>query len=194
MSLEHLLSALREDARVQAAALVEGAGREAQRLLDEAEAARARLRSERLDALARETGIASRSREAEARGACLGRVLEARQRMLDRVLAAAARRLREVSLGERYAVVLPFLLRGALSFAGDGPSVVRCAEELRSRVGQAVRGRAHVSVRPDPRVTAGVVVEALDGSFAVDATLEGRLERLRPLLQIEIVRKLEEAP
>jgi vacuolar-type H+-ATPase subunit E/Vma4 len=53
-----------------------------------------------------------------------------------------------------------------------------------------VAPQARVTVRGDPGVPPGMVVTTTDGVIEVDQTLDGRLERLRARLALELMARL----
>lgn len=188
MALEHLLSALERDAEAEAKALVDEAHREA-----------ARIAAESLDRLARrraqwtaeqETALRAdcRCAVAEAQRQARRQVLEARYRLLDRVFRAAGQRLPELARGAGYAEALPRQVEEILSYV-DGPALLLCSPELEPAVRRLAP--AAVTVRADPDVGPGLRAVSADGGLRVDATLAGRLARLRPILAIEALRQAE---
>ncbi len=191
MPLEHLLVALERDARAHMEALLAEARATADVI--------ARATAERVD---RRRGDVLGVRESELRGtaeAALGEarragrraVLGARQGLLDRVFATAQALFPEAIIGTAYRAALPDHLAQALACIGEEPAVIRCPEVLVPAVQAAVTHRKDVAVQGDPAARPGVAVVTTDGVVAVDNTLEGRLERLRPRLAIELLARLE---
>jgi vacuolar-type H+-ATPase subunit E/Vma4 len=119
--------------------------------------------------------------------------LDARARLLDRVFDAA-RELFPAAVGEAaYRDALPAQLAAALAAAGDDPAVVLGAKALIPRLRAALPRDSRAEVRADAGVGPGFRVTAADGAMEVDATLEGRLERLRPALAIVLIAGLGES-
>lgn len=191
MPLEQLLDALERDATAQAETLVA-----------DARAAAATIATERETRLARRREDVLGAREAELRGtveAVLGEarragrrtVLEARDRLLDRVFTAARTLFPAAIAGDAYRASLPEHVAEALRAVGDEPAVIRCSEALVPAV-QAASGRnKDLTVLGDPTAPPGVTVSTIDGAIDVDNTLEGRLERLRGRLALDVVARLE---
>ncbi|HEU5169276.1 MAG TPA: hypothetical protein VFU46_01990 [Gemmatimonadales bacterium] len=168
MALADLLDTLERDAEGRAAARMAAARAEADRLTAEA---RERLERRRAAALAEREGelwAAAASEIELARREAVREVLLAREAALERVFARA----RE-------------LLAARAADPALAPEWDRDAADALTFLG----GREAVTRRP-PEV-AGVRVAALDGSIVIDGTLEGRLERLRSRLAIEVARRLE---
>jgi len=192
MPLEHLLAELEREAEAAAERTLAEARTEAERIAAAAAERLAHRRAEYVAArrteLSADLGGALAAARREARRAALA----ARERLLERVFTEAARRLPEVAASETYAAALPGDVAAALAFLGDQPAVLRCTPALAERVRQAA-GPAAATVVPDAAVGHGVRAEAADGSLVVDATLEGRLARLRPRLAIAVLARLDVA-
>jgi vacuolar-type H+-ATPase subunit E/Vma4 len=190
MALDHLLAALERDATAQAEALRAEARATAAAMTREADE---RVALRRRDALAtRETAVrqSTESALADARHASRRRMLDARQRLLDQVFAAAHALLPEAVNGASYRAAVPRHIAEALEAVGDEPAVIRCPEALVPVVQPIVASQARVTVRGDPGVPPGMVVTTTDGVIEVDQTLDGRLERLRARLALELMARL----
>jgi vacuolar-type H+-ATPase subunit E/Vma4 len=194
MPIVHLLEALEREARAQAEAMLEEARSAAAAITRDANE---RLALQRANALgAREAALraAGETTLSEARRAGRRRALEARQRLLERVFDAARAHFPAALTEPAYRAALPQHLAEALPAVGDGPAAVRCPEVLVPLVQAAVAGRKHLAVQGDPAAPPGVTVTTADGVIEVDNTLEGRLERLRPRLALEVLARLETSP
>jgi vacuolar-type H+-ATPase subunit E/Vma4 len=86
---------------------------------------------------------------------------------------------------------LPEHVAEALGAVGDEPAVIHCSEALVAAVRSAVKRAKHVTVQGDPAAPPGIRVVTSDGAIEVDNTLEGRLERLRGRLALEVLATLE---
>jgi vacuolar-type H+-ATPase subunit E/Vma4 len=193
MALEHLLGALERAAAAQAAVLTADAGAQAAAVTAESDARVSRRREDALTARraalvsAMEVTLAGRRRAARQAG------LDARTRLLERVFDAA-RGLFPAVVGEaRYRDALPAQLAAALAAVGDEPAVVTGAKALIPQLRAALPRDSRAEVRAEAGVGSGFRVSAADGVMEVDATLEGRLERLRPALAIALIRGLGES-
>jgi vacuolar-type H+-ATPase subunit E/Vma4 len=192
MALADLLAELERDADAQIEAVVAEADAEAARVAGASArhlAARrdARLAEEqaRLDADAARELRATR-RETETA------LLVARRRALDRLFAAATRRLGEPAWIERSVEGLGERVAAALALAGDGEATVVIEPELGARLRALVAPRPEVRVEAREGTGAGFAVRARDGAVEVDDRWRSRLARLRPTLEIELARLLEE--
>ena len=192
MALDHLLAALERDARSQAEARLKRARDEASALLEENRVRLAQERAAGLEALEAELRESAGLRLVEARRAALRKILVARQRLFERVLETARGRLREAQDDETFRAALPETIAGMLEFVGDRPAVLSCPAALRDAVTSAVRDRKGVTVSVDATIVAGARVGTLDGAVVVDGTLEARLEEMRPVLMLGMLRDLEE--
>jgi vacuolar-type H+-ATPase subunit E/Vma4 len=190
MPLEHLLTALERDAAAQAEALLAAARAEVANIVRDADARLARRRSDLLGSREAELRGAAAAALGEARRASRATVLEARERLLERVLAAARAMLPDALASAAYRAALPDHLTEGLRAIGDGPAVIRCPESLVPAVQAAVAARQNASVRADPTSGSGVIVATADGAVEADGTLEGRLERVRPRLALEVFARL----
>jgi vacuolar-type H+-ATPase subunit E/Vma4 len=121
-------------------------------------------------------------------------VLEARQRLLERIIAAARGALPAALASPAYRATLPQHVAQGLRAVGDGPAVIQCPEPLVPAVQEAVAGRHDVAVRADAASAPGVIVSTTDGVIEADNTLVGRLERLGPLLALELLARLGARP
>ena len=141
------------------------------------------------------------AREAELRGAtaaALGEAqraarkteLEARDQLLTRVFDTARAMLPAALSGDTYRAALPGHVAEALHAVGDEPAVIHCPESLRDAVRMAVADRRELTIACDAAARPGVTATTRDRAVVVDNTLEGRLERLRPRLAIEVLARL----
>jgi vacuolar-type H+-ATPase subunit E/Vma4 len=191
MALEHLLAALEREANAQAAALLAAARAEAAGIGRDADEAVARRRSDVLAIREAELRGAAEAAVGEARRAGRATALQALERLLDRVLGAARAMFPAALVSDAYRAALPAHVAEALHALGDEPAVIRCPKALVPAVRAAARSRKHVTVRGDPTARPGVSVATADGVIEVDNTLDGRLERLRPRLSLEVVARVE---
>ena len=194
MALEELLAALERGGRAKAGAALEAARAEARRIAAESEERIARRRRDSREALEAELRGQTEKLVAAAREAARRDVLSARQRMLDRVFRAAEQRLAEVGRSEAYAARLGEDLAEARSYLGGMPAVVRCTPDLSARVRAWIVGKEGLSVEEEQHAEPGVVLVAADGSVEVESTLTARLDRLRPLLSMEVLDRIGARP
>jgi vacuolar-type H+-ATPase subunit E/Vma4 len=194
MPIAQLLEALEREARAQAEAVLEEARAAAATVTRDADERLALRRADALGAREAELRAAGEAMLAEARRSGRRRVLEARRQLLERVFVAARALFPAAMTEPAYGAALPGHLAEALRAVGDGPAAVRCPEALVTSVRAAVADRKDVAVRGDAAAPPGVTVVTADDVIEVDDTLDGRLERLRPQLSLEVLARLETSP
>jgi vacuolar-type H+-ATPase subunit E/Vma4 len=189
-SLDALLYALERDAAAEAAQLISRAEQQAQGIRTRAEAERDRRRGEavgRIEAL-------GRREVARAAAAANRRFLESRlrerARVVDRIFAQAAGELGAAG-PERYAALLPGLIRETLRFLAEAPAVVICRPEIAAVVEQQRPGESEVTVRASADAAAGILGQSADGRVVVDDTLPALLRRRQAELAIALAVRLE---
>jgi len=92
---------------------------------------------------------------------------------------------------DAYRASLPQHLNEAVAAIGDETAAVVCSPALGDPVTAILAGSTRVSIRTDPAAAPGIRVVTEDGAIEVDNTLSGRLARLRPQLELELLRRLE---
>jgi vacuolar-type H+-ATPase subunit E/Vma4 len=193
VGLEALLAALETRVAEEAARRLEEARVRAQALRERARAEADRLREERLAARRREWESRLAAEGAELRLRARAAILRSRADVLDRVRAGARRRLARLC-AEVPPAVQARLVADALAYAPPEPAIALCAPEWAPVVRAACADRgATIAVQPDPGVH-GIRIEARDGRWVIDHTLEGRLDRMWPRLATGIARELDESP
>jgi vacuolar-type H+-ATPase subunit E/Vma4 len=190
MPIAHLLEALEREARAEADRMLEEARATAAGIAREADERLALRRADALGTREAELRAAGEARLGEARQAARRRVLEARHRLLERVFVGTRALFPAAISDPAYRTALPEHLAEALQAVGEGPAAVRCPEALVPVVRAAVAGRKDLAVQADPAAPPGVTVVTADGVIEVDDTLDGRLERLRPRLALEVLARL----
>lgn len=130
MSLEHLVSALEDEARVQAEALLEEARGEAARIRREAREEAERRRAEQVEARESTWREEADRAVAEARRAGRAAVLRARDRLLDRVRERAEEMLEDEESLATYRDDLREHLVGALRPLAGRSAVITCPPDL----------------------------------------------------------------
>ena len=191
IALDHLLAALERDGSAQAEALLTEARATAAAVTREADE---RVAQRRRDALATCEAAVRQSAEsalAEARRDSRRRMLDARQRLLDQAFDAAHALFPDSVQGAPYRAAVARHVADALEATGDEPVVIRCPEALVPVVQAVVVSRTHVTVQGDAAVPPGIFVTTMDGVIEVDQTLDGRLERLRAQLALEVLARLD---
>jgi vacuolar-type H+-ATPase subunit E/Vma4 len=195
MPLDHLLGALERDGSAQAEDLLVQARATVAAIAREADELVARRRADVLGGRETELRGAAQAALGETRRTGRRAVLTARQRLLERVFGAARGLFFEALASEAYrARALPEHLAEALGAVGDEPAVIRCPETLVPAVRAAVARKKHLTVQGDPAAPPGIRVVTTDGAIEVDNTLEGRLDRLRARLALEVLAKLGTSP
>ena len=174
---------------------------EISRVLDDARARAAELiaAAEQRIALRREQTLEQRTATARAeheralattRAAARAQVLAAREALLDRVFDRVRAELPAVARSAAYRAGLARELKRLKAFAGDRSVTVRCSPALVPTLRNAVKSNGRLAIRPDVRISAGFRMTTADGTLEIDATLENRLERLRPQLALEALAAL----
>jgi vacuolar-type H+-ATPase subunit E/Vma4 len=166
------------------------------RVMDDARARVAALNAASDDRIAVERGALLGVREAKARAeleralaaarvAARGRVLAARTALLSRVFQKLEEQLPRVAESAEYRARLAAQIEQLMPFAGGQPVTVRCSPDLAPALRAAVKTNGRSRIQPDAGIAAGFRLTTGDGVLEIDATLEGRLERLRPELALE---------
>lgn len=192
--IEPLLAALEREADAEIARVREDAQA---RMAELTEAAERRMAARRQMTLGRREAEARAELEralAGTRQAARAQVLNTRGALLERLFARLRADLSDVAASAPYRARLAGQLKTLMRFTGDQPVTVRCnpglAATLRSvlRTNGAGNGRPHL--QPDRHIAAGFSLTTQSGALEVDATLENRLERMRPRLALEALRML----
>lgn len=191
MPLEQLLAGLERDARAQADAELAEARATATGIARDADERLARRRGEALGVREAELRGAAEVALARTRREARRRVLEAREALLERVLAAARSLLPGAVTAEAYRTALPAQLAEALRAVGDGAAVIRCLPALVPAVEATLARHPQLAVQGDPAAPPGLTVVTADGAMEVDDTLDGRLDRMRVRLALDLIARLE---
>ena len=194
MALELFLDSLARDVEGDARDVLDAARAEAARILADANTRAARRCDEALAARDVELRAGMDSTRARARREARIATLRARDGFLERTFGAAEAELPGTLDAAPHADALARLVAEALDFFPGTPSVVRCRAGLADRVSALAASLGAVRASSDDSVPEGVIVEAEDGSATVNNTLVERLRRLRPMLSIEILARVSEAP
>jgi V/A-type H+-transporting ATPase subunit E len=190
MALEELIAAIGRDGAAEAAQEVARAEEEARAIRAEAEQRLARRRAEALRRRERELQAETELALASARHAARREVLFARQELLDRVFQAAGRLLPDCLDDPRYLGSALEELEHGLGYLGGREAVVRCSPALIPLFREHCVDRPDLGVEADASVGSGFVLATTDGALTVDATLERRLEELRPWLTLTVEGRL----
>jgi vacuolar-type H+-ATPase subunit E/Vma4 len=183
------------------ATLEREADAEVTRVLDEARTRAAELTAAAEQRMAARRALTLGRREAEARAdeeralsaarrAAQAQVLAARAETLDRVFAAVRAELPALGKSPAYRAQVGAHLEHVLRFAGDQPVTVQCSPAVSNALRATVKTNGRLRIESDRRIAAGFRIATMDGVLEVDATLESRLERLRPRLALEAVAAL----
>lgn len=150
-------------------------------------------------ALRREQTLEQRTAEARAdheralaatRAAARAQVLAARAALLDRLFARVRAELPAVAASAAYRAGLARQLEHLSVFAGDRSITVRCSPALTATLRHVIKTNGRWPIRSDSHIAAGFRLTTADGTLEIDATLENRLERLRPQLALEALAAL----
>lgn len=190
MAMAELLAELERDAAGQVEALLSEADAEAERIASECAARLAARRAARLGEeearLADDTARELRTTRRESSMV----LLAARRRAIDRLLAAASARLGEPDWIERSAAGLDARLSAALLLAGDSAPTVIAEPALAERLRASPALAAAARVEALAGCGAGILVRAHGGAVDIDDLWRGRLDRLRPALEVDLANAL----
>jgi len=187
-----LLEQIRSAGAASAAATVQAARAEAERIRADAQEYAARHRAATLAAHERHATAALARIGAETTQRVGLATLTARAEALERVFTAAGRRLATLATHPALDELLARAIAEAITYLPAGKVTIRCAGAVAGRVPGALEaiGRAGDTVLTDERIPIGVVIESGDGTVAVNATFARRLEREWPRLATEFARRL----
>lgn len=189
MALDDLIARLEHDADAQVEAIARAADAEVASISAAAERALA-ARTEQSLASERAGRQARFARElADRRRAARAIELAAAHAVIERVFARALDLLPAVARSPAWTGVWPALIGDALSYLDGAACRVRCLPDMVGSIQAAVGGDAAVAVVVDGNVGPGAVVDAVDGSVTVDATLAGLLKQRGPRLAIGLLRE-----
>lgn len=188
--IDHLLTALEREAAQQVAALRAAAEEEAARITHDADTRLAGRKRDALSAKEAELRGAAEAAVGAARRRARRGVLEARERFLTRVFDAARAMFPAALASDAFAAALPRLVTEALHPLSGEPTVIRCPATLGDAVRQATRGRERLAIECSPDAPPGITAATTDGAILVDNTLQGRLDRLRPQLTVDVLARM----
>lgn len=158
-------------------------------------AAEQRMTARREQALGRREVTARAELEralAGARETVRTETLNARAALLERLFAHLRAGLSDVAASAAYRARLGGQVKALMRFAGNQPVTLRCdpalAATLRSLFTTNGAGNGRPHIEPDRHIAAGFSLTTT--GLEIDATLETRLERLRPRLALEALRML----
>jgi vacuolar-type H+-ATPase subunit E/Vma4 len=161
--------------------------------------ARDRVQRQRAGAVAahERTAAAAVSRTRAETAARVGHdTLAARAAALDRIFMEADHKFASLATNPGLRDLLVATLSDGLTYLPAGAASVACAGAIADAVRAALAAikREDVTVRLDEGVAIGVLIEASDGTVAVDGTFARRLARERPRLSTVLARRLLENP
>ncbi len=192
MAPSDLDAALRRRAAEAAESLIRTAKAEADRIAADADRAIETRRSAVLSSRDDQYRAEARAGIAAERHEAMRAVLLAKTRVVERVLQRARDLLPASIRSDAYNASLEEEVERALAFVGGDEAVVRCSETLAPALRDALRANADVAVEIGDDVGSGFVIVGQAGRVRIDSTLETRLDRLTPVLAIEIHERLEE--
>lgn len=130
----------------------------------------------------------SRERSEGQRG-----VLAARDALLERVFAEAHELLSAVTLGPASRTRLLERAREALRLVPAGEVVVRCSPDVARILAEELELPDGARIETQEELLPGFRVTGAGGAVEVDCTLAALLELERPVLAIEVLRRLDAA-
>ena len=188
--IDALLATLQREAETEISRVMDDARARAAEIIAAAEQ---RITLRREQTLEQRTATARTEHEralAGTRAAARAQVLAARAALLDRLFARLRAELPAVAGSAAYRAGLGRQLEHVRSFAGERSITVHCNPALAATLRNVMRKNGRLPVRPDPHVAGGFRLTTADGMLEIDATLEDRLERLRPQLALEALAAL----
>jgi vacuolar-type H+-ATPase subunit E/Vma4 len=192
VAIAELIAGLEQDAERQRQAIRRDAAAEALAIETAATQAVAEIASRHLEQERARRRATADQALTRARHEARARELAAQHALIARILSRARTWLPAAAASREYLDVLPSQLAEALSFLEGVPARVRCPSALVAPLRVAL-DRQDVAVAADESVAPGFIVEAIDGSVAVDQTLTARLARIERRLVIELWREVNDA-
>jgi vacuolar-type H+-ATPase subunit E/Vma4 len=188
--IDALLSTLEREAEVEIARVMEDARARAAELITAAEQRMAARRQLSLEQRTEEARAEHERALAGARATARAQVLAARAALLDRLFARLHSELPAVAASAPYRAALGRQLEDLSTFAGDRSITVRCNPALAAALRRVMKANGRWPIRPDSSIAGGFRLTTDDGTLEIDATLEDRLEQLRPRLALEALAAL----
>ena len=188
--IDALLATLEREAETEISRVLDDARARAAEIVAAAEQ---RIALRRKQTLEQRTATAQAEHEralAAARGAARAQVLAARAALLDGLFARVRAELPAVAASAAYRAGLARQLEHLSVFAGDRSITVRCSPALTATLRHVIKTNGRWPIRADSHIAAGFRLTTADGTLEIDATLENRLERLRPQLALEALAAL----
>ena len=188
--IDALLATLEREAKTEISRVLDDARARAAEIVAAAQQRSTALREQTLEQRTA-TARAEHDRAlATTRATARAQVLAARGALLDRLFDRLRAELPAVARSAVYRAGLARELERLKAFAGDRSVTVRCNPALVATLRNVVKRNGRLPIRPDVHNTAGFRLSTADGTLEIDATLENRLERLRPQLALEALAAL----
>lgn len=198
MGMEELIATLEREAEESCTAALEEARREAERIRRKTDQLLERRRADAAAEMQAERDAWESMKLAATRKATRGAMLRAQRHALDRVFARANELLPAATDDSAYLDALPRDLRRALSCVADAEVELVCPSELAPRLEMAAKaifedgeGNVRLHVQSSSDAAPGFVAVGRESGVRVDATLETRLEGLRPQIEPDLLRRFE---
>ena len=188
--IDALLATLERDAEAEISRVMDDARARAAEIVAAAEQRIARRREQTLEQRTTEARAEHERALAATRAAARAQVLAARAALLDGLFARVRAELPAVAASAAYRAGLARQLEHLSVFAGDRSITVRCNPALTATLRHVIKTNGRWPIRSDSHIEAGFRLTAADGTLEIDATLENRLERLRPRLALEALAAL----
>jgi vacuolar-type H+-ATPase subunit E/Vma4 len=188
--IDALLATLERDAQAEITRVMEDGRARAAAIIAASEQ---RVAARRALTLEQRTATARAEHEralAVTRAAARAQVLAARGALLDRLFARVRAELPAVDASAAYRASLAPQLEQLRAFAGERSVTVHCNPALAATLRKIIRTNGRLPIRPDSNIAAGFRLTTADGKLEVDATLDDRLERLRPQFALEALAAL----
>lgn len=188
--IDALLATLEREAEAEIARVTQDANIRATELTAAAEQRMATRRDAMLGRRETEARAGHERELAAARVAARAKVLAARAELLDRLFHRLRQDLPKLTARTAYHSGLARQIERLKTFAGEQAVTLQCSPSLAGALRRTVKTNGRLRIQPDARIRAGFRLLTADEALAVDATLESRLDRLRPRLALEALAAL----
>ena len=188
--IDALLATLAREAETEISRVLDDARARAAEIVAAAEQRIALRREQTLEQRTATTRAEHERALATTRVAARAQVLTARGALLDRLFDRLRAELPAVARSAAYRAGLPRQLEHLKTFAGNRSVAVSCNPALAPTLRNVVKTNGRLPIRADSEIAAGFRLTTADGTLEIDATLENRLERLRPQLALEALAAL----
>jgi vacuolar-type H+-ATPase subunit E/Vma4 len=187
MALDDLIARLERDADAQVKAIASEADDEIAAIAAATEQALAARARERLAAAHIERQLEYTRALVDRRRQIRAIELTERHALVERVFARARESAADGRQLDEWTTVWPAIVEEALSYAGAVPCRVRATPPVAAVLRAAGYADGRLEIVEDLQIGAGLVLEAIDQSVRIDATIDGLLAQRRAQLAIGLL-------